>query len=330
MSLPKSSPQKSTLQERAQTAWQIIQARPQLSHGLAFFAGVLTLWLGMGLWQWSRSGSDGFGPYERWTDPKVKQNQAELLNRQVLLPGFNANAHAVEKGESYWSVASDAGINIDSLIGVNPDMQHLEAYIGRPLLVVNKRGSLHVVQKGDSARSIARDYGVELKALREANGLGWFGVRQGRLLFVPGAAPRQMTPEMRTLVDRRNLLRSPLAGKYTSLVGTRSDPFTGSAKHHNGVDIKAPFNEWVGAAGDGTVISAGWAGGYGKTVRIQHVDGYETLYGHLNVILVSPSAKVKQHQFIGRVGATGRTTGPHLHFTVTKNGKIQDPLKFLW
>ncbi len=310
--------------------WNFLKAHPRYSHGLAFLGGVLALWVGIGLAQWLRQGPDGFGPIETWRDPKIKQAQAQFLNRHVRLADFNANAHAIEQGESYWSVARDAGVNIDTLIGVNPDMQHLDAYIGRPLLVVNQRGTVHVVKKGESAREIATDYGVELKVLRECNGLGWFGLREGRLLFVPGAAPRQMTAEMKILVDRRNLLRSPLAGKYTSLVGSRSDPFTGTSKHHNGVDIKAPFNEWVGAAGDGTVIFAGWAGGYGKCVRIQHEQGYETLYGHLNVILVSPSAKVKQHQFIGRVGTTGRTTGAHLHFTVTKNGKLQDPLKFLW
>jgi murein DD-endopeptidase MepM/ murein hydrolase activator NlpD len=75
---------------------------------------------------------------------------------------------------------------------------------------------------------------------------------------------------------------------------------------------------------------AGWNSGFGKCVIIEHANGLRTLYGHLNTVMVHVGQKVKRNQYIGRVGSTGRTTGPHLHFTIWKDGKLQDPLKYLW
>jgi murein DD-endopeptidase MepM/ murein hydrolase activator NlpD len=100
--------------------------------------------------------------------------------------------------------------------------------------------------------------------------------------------------------------------------------------HHNGVDIKAAYNDPVSAAAAGTVIFSGWNSGFGKCVKIDHKNGYVTLYGHLNSISVSLGQQVKQYQFVGKVGSTGRATGPHLHFTIYHNGKIKNPLEFLW
>jgi murein DD-endopeptidase MepM/ murein hydrolase activator NlpD len=156
------------------------------------------------------------------------------------------------------------------------------------------------------------------------------GIKAGQVLFLPDVRPRQHTPEMAALYEGRDFLRSPLAGKFTSFVGTRTDPFTGEHRHHNGVDIKAPFNALVAASADGTVSLAGWNSGFGKCVIIDHAQGYRTLYGHLNVILVHQGQQVKQFQYIGKVGMTGRTTGPHLHFTIWKDGQLRNPLKYLW
>lgn len=276
----------------------------------------------------SRRGPDG--AIHSWTQLEAKEALARSLRKTVTVKGFQVEAVKVLKGQNYWGLARDAGMSIDDLIGYNPDMQHLNAYIGRALLLGSSSGSLHQVQKGESAASIEKDYGVEAGSVRQANRLGLFGLSAGQVLFIPGAAPRQLTPEMAELFANRRFFRSPLAGKYTSLLGGRTDPFTGDYKTHNGVDIKAPFNSLVAAAADGKVSEAGWKGGYGKAIVIEHADGYRTLYGHLNVILVKPGQLVKQYQFIGKVGKTGRTTGAHLHFSIWKHGRLQDPLKYLW
>jgi murein DD-endopeptidase MepM/ murein hydrolase activator NlpD len=100
----------------------------------------------------------------------------------------------------------------------------------------------------------------------------------------------------------------------TSSYGWRTHPITGSRRFHSGIDIGAPMGAPVVAAGSGTIVSAGWQGGYGKTIVIQHNGVQQTLYGHLSEIFVQPGQRIEQGMLIGRVGSTGNSTGPHLHY----------------
>ncbi|MDR7481390.1 MAG: peptidoglycan DD-metalloendopeptidase family protein [Armatimonadota bacterium] len=117
----------------------------------------------------------------------------------------------------------------------------------------------------------------------------------------------------------------PLRGAITSRFGFRRHPIFRARLFHQGVDIAAPYGAPVRAAGDGTVLFAGWYGGYGKLVVLDHGDGLSTLYGHLSAILVAPGAPVTRGQILGRVGSTGYSTGPHLHFEFRRNGRPVDP-----
>jgi murein DD-endopeptidase MepM/ murein hydrolase activator NlpD len=100
----------------------------------------------------------------------------------------------------------------------------------------------------------------------------------------------------------------------TSSFGWRTHPITGSRRFHSGVDIGAPMGAPVVAAGSGIIISSGWLGGYGKAVVIQHNGVQQTLYGHLSEVFVQPGQRIEQGTVIGRVGSTGNSTGPHLHY----------------
>ncbi|WP_310483524.1 peptidoglycan DD-metalloendopeptidase family protein [Chamaesiphon sp. VAR_48_metabat_403] len=100
----------------------------------------------------------------------------------------------------------------------------------------------------------------------------------------------------------------------TSSYGWRTHPITGSRRFHSGVDIGAPMGAPIVAAGSGTIVTAGWYGGYGKAIVIQHNGVQQTLYGHLSEIFVQPGQRIEQGTVIGRVGSTGNSTGPHLHF----------------
>jgi murein DD-endopeptidase MepM/ murein hydrolase activator NlpD len=100
----------------------------------------------------------------------------------------------------------------------------------------------------------------------------------------------------------------------TSPFGWRTHPITGSRRFHAGVDIGAPMGAPVVAAASGTVVSAGWNGGYGKAITIQHNGVQQTLYGHLSEVFVQPGQTIERGTVIGRVGSTGNSTGPHLHF----------------
>lgn len=122
------------------------------------------------------------------------------------------------------------------------------------------------------------------------------------------------------------------APSYTyisSPYGYRNHPVLGRTKFHSGLDLAAPGGSNILAAADGTVRSAGWNGGYGYCVVIDHGGGVATLYGHASKLLVSSGQKVTKGQVIALVGTTGMSTGNHLHFEVLKNGATTDPMAYL-
>jgi murein DD-endopeptidase MepM/ murein hydrolase activator NlpD len=127
---------------------------------------------------------------------------------------------------------------------------------------------------------------------------------------------------------RRALLRTPLdAARISSGFGMRRHPILGYSRMHRGVDFAAPTGTPVYAAGDGTVAFAGWRGDYGRTVILRHSGGISTLYAHLSTIPggIRAGARVRQGQVIGRVGSTGMSTGPHLHYEVHRNNVAVNP-----
>lgn len=121
----------------------------------------------------------------------------------------------------------------------------------------------------------------------------------------------------------------PHGGKLNSKFGYRKDPFRKKYGFHSGIDIDANYGDPVVATADGTVSKASWHHSYGKTVVIEHKDGYETLYGHLSKITVKEGQKVTTGEVIGKAGSTGRSTGTHLHYEVAKDGKRIDPSDYL-
>lgn len=121
----------------------------------------------------------------------------------------------------------------------------------------------------------------------------------------------------------------PITGTITSPFGWRHNPFGGSNEFHQGLDIAAAYGTTVTAAAAGTVIQAGWYGGYGNYILIDHGGGMSTGYGHLSRIFVSNGQEVQRGQAIGAEGSTGASTGPHLHFEVRISGKPVDPIGYL-
>jgi len=126
-------------------------------------------------------------------------------------------------------------------------------------------------------------------------------------------------------------LRSPLAGdlEMTSPFGVRIDPFLHAPSMHTGMDLHATAGDPIYATAAGKVVKAGWEGGYGQMVEIDHGEGLSTRYGHMSAIGVAVGQKVRAGQVIGRVGSTGRSTGPHLHYETRINGEAVNPERFL-
>jgi murein DD-endopeptidase MepM/ murein hydrolase activator NlpD len=122
----------------------------------------------------------------------------------------------------------------------------------------------------------------------------------------------------------------PVVGKLESGFGGRGNPFGGgSYEFHSGQDIDAAWGDPVIAGASGTVTFVGWQNGYGQLIVIDHGGGLTTRYGHLSHIDVSQGQTIARSQFIGRVGSTGRSTGPHLHYEVRFNDEPVNPLQYL-
>ena len=126
-------------------------------------------------------------------------------------------------------------------------------------------------------------------------------------------------------------VRKPIVGEIdlSSGFGVRSDPFLGRPAMHTGLDFRGSTGDPVRATANGKVESAGWSGGYGRMVEIDHGNGFSTRYGHLSEIEVKVGQQIRIGQTIGRVGSTGRSTGPHLHYETRIDGDAVDPQKFL-
>jgi murein DD-endopeptidase MepM/ murein hydrolase activator NlpD len=140
---------------------------------------------------------------------------------------------------------------------------------------------------------------------------------------------------VRTDVERQEKLAAatpsiwPAHGWLTGTFGGRSDPFTGEAGFHQGLDIATPKGQPVYATADGIVETAAYTGDYGNLIVLKHDFGLSTRYGHLSAFNVAPGASVKRGDVIGYVGSTGRSTGAHVHYEILANGKLINPLQLL-
>jgi murein DD-endopeptidase MepM/ murein hydrolase activator NlpD len=141
---------------------------------------------------------------------------------------------------------------------------------------------------------------------------------------------------LESMISTRNLSQQLLPGGrpvpqgwISSYFGARADPFTGRTSNHRGVDFAGPAGAQVVAVASGVVTFTKERFGYGKTVEINHGNGYVTRYAHNQKVLVEVGETVKKGQPIALIGSTGRSTGPHLHFEVLKNGRAVDPMTFV-
>ncbi len=245
--------------------------------------------------------------------------------------GIELAEHKILRKENLWKVAKAYGVDIDSIVGANPGLAKLSAALGQTIRVPNRKGVIHRTDEQETVETIAALYKVPAEALASVNNLGPKHIlTPGLELFIPGAKPVKLSEEMSAHYSLRGIFGSPLPGRVTSGMGIRTHPVGGFRGKHTGVDLAAREGTSIAAAASGTVVQTGEGEYIGRFVILKHEDGYTTIYGHCSQILTTPGKTVKKGQIIAKSGDTGRTTGPHLHFEIRRNGIPQNPLIYLW
>jgi len=266
-------------------------------------------------------------------------NYTLVLKHSTEFPTLSITTHTVQPGDNYWKIAKAHNVNIDTLIAANPYWTDLVAATGEEVVIPSKKGVLLYVEDTAEIEKIAEIFGAEPSDIEVQRIPGYFSYMKQFTdnplpiaLFIPDKKPiiDMLTDELAEEYALREQFRSPLGGRLSSHFGMRHHPIFQRNQFHNGLDIAAKQGTYVGAARDGVVAATGWMGGYGKAVIIVHDDGYKTLYGHLSQISIRQGVHVKAGQLIGRVGSTGYSTGPHLHFTLWRNERLINPMKVLW
>jgi murein DD-endopeptidase MepM/ murein hydrolase activator NlpD len=230
--------------------------------------------------------------------------------------------YTVKPGDSVDNIAARAGITADTLVQINGLSSPPLLTTGGRLLVPPIDGTLVRVDPDQSLSTLATTFRVDISALRTVNALG-LDARLPRRLFIPAMNTEDVTqlaapPEPGG--NRQHLVRFawPAHGTITQYFWD----------YHPGIDIANEFGTPEAAADAGQVVFAGW-GDYGIYVEIDHGNGFHTIYAHMSAALVAAGQRVAQGQRIGLMGATGRATGPHLHFEVRYQGVPQNPIDLL-
>lgn len=228
--------------------------------------------------------------------------------------------YVVRDGDSLFQIAKMFGVSVNTIIWANNINRGDLIRPGQTLVILPVSGVQHIVAKGDTIEKIAKKYKGDAKEILQFNGIAdASSISLGDTLIIPGGDLGLPPPSKQT---RGISVRGSGGPEYT---GYYLYPILGGAARsqglhgYNGVDLAAPHGREVLAAAPGVVIvsrDSGWNGGYGKYIVVSHDNGTQTLYAHLNGVIVHQGAVVSRGQIIGYVGSTGLSSGPHLHFEV--------------
>lgn len=253
--------------------------------------------------------------------------------------------YEVQPGDTLSVIANSRGYYVDEVLALNPGLtRDATLHLGDEIVISVPEPELSVLTTEQS--TYEEDYDAETQYIENDS---WYTTQQVvRQEAVPGhhevtvlTTSRNGTETSREMVSE-NVITEPvpeIIEKGTQTPPTYIKPITGGTltstfkwrwgRMHKGIDWAVPKGTAVRASCGGTVVSAGWSGGYGNCITIRHPDGKQTRYGHLSKILVSAGQKVDQGQKIALSGNTGRSTGPHVHFEILVNGTQVNPLKYL-
>jgi LysM repeat protein len=277
-----------------------------------------------------------------------------VIEDDSLVPAFNPltyvgrkpdhqfQTYVVERGDTPNGIADKYGIQATTLLGGNPLLSQESSLlqVGVELIILPIDGVLHDVVPGDTLESVAAQYGVPVEAIIDyaPNNLEFpYRLYPETQILVPGAVREVFVwtpPSLESVRGRPG----PGSGVAPLIVGTGTFIYPVSGRNytqyfwygHPGLDIALAEGSAVVASDTGTVTFAGWnIYGYGNLIVINHGNGYETFYAHLNGISVVPGQIVYQGNVIGSSGNTGNSSGPHIHFEIRANGVQDNPCFYI-
>lgn len=270
------------------------------------------------------------------TAPTISQGSASTAPRQTI------ETYTVVAGDTSSTIAQKFGISLNTLLWANNMTVRSVLAPGKELVILPTSGVVHTVKSGDTLSRIATKYDAPSEDILTFNRLASADdLVVGEQIIVPGGEIQVVVPSRTTAFS--SVLTSPTSSAPTTstiapsvtgtgVMGWPTDLFVITQYfgwRHTGVDIDCYYNNDNYASDYGVVQYAGWKGGYGQTVEINHGNGIVTRYGHHSSLYVTPGQQVVKGQALGRCGTTGRSTGTHLHFEVIVNGSFRNPLEYI-
>ncbi|CAM3625201.1 M23 family metallopeptidase [Aeromicrobium ponti] len=274
------------------------------------------------------------------------EEAAKLLQKGTL----EEKKYLVKAGDALSSIASAHNLDMKQLIELNNGLkgdsvlkvgQELNVTVPKPYVKVIVEKEVFKKEKISFEKEVIEDSSLP-KGDTKVKQEGKNGIRAATYLI-----SEENGQTIKKEVSEEKVLEEPV--KHIVIKGTKVIPSRGEGsfaypavggyisskvgyrwgKMHKGIDIARPSNRTIKAADNGVIVSAGWDGGYGNKIVIDHKNGFRTVYAHLDSISVSAGQTVSKGSKIGVMGTTGDSTGVHLHFELYKNGKMQDPLKYI-
>ena len=277
-------------------------------------------------------------------EPITSNTQTDKMQKQK-----STFAYTVRSGDTPSTIAAKYGVSTNTILWANGIHDGDTIKTGDILVILPITGVLHEVRNGDNLGAIAKKYNVKLEDIASENSLADVGnLKIGQKLIIPDGYVDPKTerrvvaqaPNDITLDDNKNrtdgkdqikpddvpVKTTTGSGFIWPTTSRRISQYYGW--HHTGIDIPNRALPPIYATKAGTISFSGWLGGYGHLIIIDHGNSTKTYYAHLSKGFVKTGQAVKQGEVIGNMGSTGRSTGPHLHFEIRKNGRPTNPLSY--
>ena len=269
----------------------------------ALLLAVTVFWTGLTIWAGYIAGRH-FDYYVTRMDNKILRAKMDYVSQQV------------EKGLAYLEMTRKTDRQLRKMLGMNPNLIDDTEATGGP-----------TTSDLSDFRKLLSSKASEIRETSLNNSIFRMREESRRRLSSYAEVTWYITNKHNTAKATPSIW--PASGRITSYFGYRIAPLRIASEYHTGLDIANEPGTPIYATADGVVRYAGWASGYGLSMVLDHGFAYSTLYGHFSELTVKEGAQVKRGQVIGRMGSTGTSTGPHLHYEVWTDGIPRNPIKYL-